>query len=188
MIGPEGPLVAGVADELRHAGISVFGPSAGAARIEGSKTFAKDVLEAAGVPTAATLPIARPPCVVKADGLAAGKGVFVCRTEEELDAGVRAASALGGPLVIEELLEGEELSVFAAHRRQPGDPARRRARLQARRRRRHRAEHRRHGRVLARSPASELPRSRSSSTGSTARCWRSSPGAGRRSRECSSPD
>ena len=113
VIGPEVPLVAGIADELRHAGISVFGPSAGAARIEGSKSFAKDVLEAAGVPTAATLPIARPPCVVKADGLAAGKGVFVCRTEEELGAGVRGASALGGPLVIEELLEGEELSVFA---------------------------------------------------------------------------
>jgi len=113
VIGPEVPLVAGIADGLRHAGIPVFGPSARAARIEGSKIFAKDVLEAAGVPTAATMPIARPPCVVKADGLAAGKGVFVCRTDEELDAGLRAASALGGPLVIEELLEGEELSVFA---------------------------------------------------------------------------
>jgi phosphoribosylamine--glycine ligase len=113
VIGPEVPLVAGIADELRRAGIPVFGPSGGAARIEGSKSFAKDVLAAAGVPTAATMPIARPPCVVKADGLAAGKGVFVCRTQEELDAGVRAASALGGPLVIEELLEGEELSVFA---------------------------------------------------------------------------
>jgi phosphoribosylamine--glycine ligase len=113
VIGPEVPLVAGIADELRHAGIPVFGPSAGAARIEGSKSFAKNVLEAAGVPAAATMPIARPPCVVKADGLAGGKGVFVCRTEEELDAGVRAAAALGGPLVIEELLEGEEVSVFA---------------------------------------------------------------------------
>ena len=78
VIGPEAPLVAGVADELRHAGIAVFGPGALAARIEGSKSFAKEVLEAAGVPTAATLPAARPPCVVKADGLAAGKGVFVC--------------------------------------------------------------------------------------------------------------
>jgi phosphoribosylamine--glycine ligase len=113
VIGPEVPLVAGIADELRHAGIPVFGPSAGAARIEGSKSFAKDVLEAAGVPAAAAMPVARPPCVVKADGLAGGKGVFICRTEEELDAGVRAASALGGPLVIEELLEGEEVSVFA---------------------------------------------------------------------------
>ncbi len=113
VIGPEAPLVAGVADELRHAGIAVFGPSAAAARIEGSKSFAKEVMERAGVPTAATMPVARPPCVVKADGLAAGKGVFVCRTQEELDAGLRAASALGGPLVIEALLEGEELSVFA---------------------------------------------------------------------------
>ena len=113
VIGPEVPLVAGIADELRHAGIPVFGPSAGAARIEGSKSFAKEVLEAAGVPAAVAMPVARPPCVVKADGLAGGKGVFVCRTQEELDAGVPAASALGGSLVIEELLEGEEVSVFA---------------------------------------------------------------------------
>jgi phosphoribosylamine--glycine ligase len=112
VIGPEAPLVLGVADELRHGGVAVFGPSAAAARIEGSKGFAKDVLEAAGVPTAARLPVAQPPCVVKSDGLAAGKGVFVCRTQEELDAGLRAASALGGPFVIEELLEGEELSLF----------------------------------------------------------------------------
>ena len=113
VVGPEAPLVAGLADELRRAGIAVFGPSRAAARIEGSKAFAKDVLHAAHVPTAATLPVARPPCVVKADGLAAGKGVFVCRTPEELDAGLRAAAALGGPTVLEELLEGEELSVFA---------------------------------------------------------------------------
>jgi phosphoribosylamine---glycine ligase len=113
VIGPETPLVAGISDTLRHVGISVFGPSAAAARIEGSKAFAKEVMEAAGVPTAATIAIARPPCVVKVDGLAAGKGVFVCRTQEELDAGLIAASALGEPLVIEELLEGDELSVFA---------------------------------------------------------------------------
>jgi phosphoribosylamine---glycine ligase len=113
VIGPEGPLVAGVADELRHAGVAVFGPSRRAARIEGSKAFAKDVMRAAGVPTAATLAVARPPCVVKVDGLAAGKGVFVCRTAEELDEGLRAAAAFGGPLVIEELLQGEELSLFA---------------------------------------------------------------------------
>jgi phosphoribosylamine---glycine ligase len=113
VIGPEGPLVAGVADALRHAGVAAFGPSAAAARIEGSKSFAKEVLTAAGVPTAAQLPIARPPCVIKADGLAAGKGVFVCRTQDELDAGLRAASALGDQVLIEELLEGDELSVFA---------------------------------------------------------------------------
>jgi phosphoribosylamine--glycine ligase len=64
------------------------------------------------VPTAASLSVARPPCVVKADGLAAGKGVFVCHDDAELEAALPAAAALGGPLVIEELLEGEELSLF----------------------------------------------------------------------------
>ena len=113
VIGPEAPLVAGVADALRLGGIAVFGPSAAAARIEGSKRFAKEVLEAAGVPTADALAVARPPCVVKADGLAAGKGVFVCRTQAELDAALRAVSGLGDDFVVEELLEGDELSVFA---------------------------------------------------------------------------
>ena len=112
VIGPEGPLVAGIADGLRRNGIAVFGPSAAAAQIEGSKTFAKDVLRAAGVPTAEALSVARPPCVVKADGLAAGKGVFVCRTAEEVDAALRAVSAFGGEFVIEELLDGEEVSLF----------------------------------------------------------------------------
>jgi phosphoribosylamine--glycine ligase len=113
VVGPEGPLVAGVADELRWAGIAVFGPSAAAAQIEGSKAFAKDVMRAAGVPTATTLAVARAPCVVKADGLAAGKGVFICRTAEELEAGLRGAAALGSATVIEELLEGPEVSLFA---------------------------------------------------------------------------
>ena len=113
VIGPEAPLVAGVADELRRSGVPTFGPSAAAAAIEGSKSFAKDVMRAAGVPTAETMSVARPPCVLKADGLAAGKGVFVCRTQEELDAALPAAAALGQPLVIEELLEGAEVSVFA---------------------------------------------------------------------------
>ncbi|HEX4527275.1 MAG TPA: phosphoribosylamine--glycine ligase [Gaiellaceae bacterium] len=113
VIGPEAPLVAGVADALRRNGIAVFGPGAGAAQIEGSKAFAKDVLRAAGVPTAETLSVARPPCVVKADGLASGKGVFVCRTPEEIDEALRAVSALGGEFVIEELIEGDEVSLFA---------------------------------------------------------------------------
>src|SRR5678815_1559363 len=82
VVGPEAPLVVGLVDTLRRAGVAVFGPTLAAARIEGSKSFAKDVLEAAGVPTAARLAVARPPCVVKADGLAAGKGVFVCHTQE----------------------------------------------------------------------------------------------------------
>jgi phosphoribosylamine---glycine ligase len=113
VVGPEAPLVAGLADELRHRGIAVFGPSAAAARIEGSKSFAKEVLEAAGVPTARTLPVAHPPCVVKVDGLAAGKGVWVCRTQDELDAALLAAEGLGQAFHVEELLEGPELSLFA---------------------------------------------------------------------------
>jgi phosphoribosylamine--glycine ligase len=113
VVGPEAPLVAGVADELRHVGVPVFGPSSGAARIEGSKTFAKDVMRAAGVPMPETLPIARPPCVIKADGLAAGKGVFVCHDQAQLDVALQAAASFGDSIVIEELLEGEEISVFA---------------------------------------------------------------------------
>ena len=113
VVGPEAPLVAGLADELRRRGIPVFGPSAAAARIEGSKSFAKDVIEAAGVPTARVLDSTRPPCVVKADGLAAGKGVWVCRTDAELDDALRSAQALGQPFHVEELLEGPEVSVFA---------------------------------------------------------------------------
>jgi phosphoribosylamine--glycine ligase len=113
VVGPEAPLVAGVADELRHSGIAVFGPGAAAARIEGSKSFAKDVMHTAGVPTAQGLSIARPPCVIKADGLAGGKGVFVCRDQDELDRALHAAPTFGDSIVIEELLEGEEVSVFA---------------------------------------------------------------------------
>jgi phosphoribosylamine---glycine ligase len=113
VVGPEAPLVAGVADELRRAGMAVFGPGAEAARIEGSKRFAKDVMAAAGVPVAKDMPIAVAPCVIKADGLASGKGVFVCRTPEEVETGLRGAASLGGKIVIEELLEGREVSLFA---------------------------------------------------------------------------
>ena len=113
VVGPEAPLVAGLADQLRHAGVAVFGPSAAAAQIEGSKLFAKEIMASAGVPTAERLLVARPPCVVKVDGLAAGKGVFVCRTDAELREALASAEALGQPFVFEELLEGEELSVFA---------------------------------------------------------------------------
>jgi phosphoribosylamine--glycine ligase len=113
VVGPEAPLVVGLADTLRRNGVAVFGPTRSAARIEGSKSFAKEVLEAAGVPTARRLSAPEPPCVVKADGLAAGKGVFVCRTQAELDAGLRAATALGSEVLVEELLDGKEVSVFA---------------------------------------------------------------------------
>ena len=113
VVGPEGPLVGGLADALRKSGLSVFGPSGAAAAIEGSKSFAKDVMDAAGVATAARLPIARPPCVVKADGLAAGKGVYVCRTQSEVDTALVALGSQGGDILVEELLEGPEVSLFA---------------------------------------------------------------------------
>ena len=113
VVGPEGPLVEGLGDLLRHAGIAVFGPGAEAARIEGSKAFAKEVMAAAGVQTASTLDKPAAPCVVKADGLAAGKGVVVCRTDDELAAGLALVGALGGDLLVEELLDGPEVSLLA---------------------------------------------------------------------------
>ena len=121
VIGPEAPLVAGVADAVRAAGISCFGPGPEAAMIEGSKSFAKDVMTAAGVPTArartcrttaeaeAALGEFGSPYVVKADGLAAGKGVVVT---SDLALAIRHAQACG-TVVIEEFLAGPEVSVFA---------------------------------------------------------------------------
>ncbi len=121
VIGPEAPLVAGVADALRATGLRCFGPDQGAAMIEGSKSFAKQVMTGAGVPTAAArtcrteaevaaaLDEFGPPYVVKADGLAAGKGVVVTG-----DRGQAARHALDcGTVVIEEFLDGPEVSVFA---------------------------------------------------------------------------
>ncbi len=120
VIGPEAPLVAGVADAVRAKGIAVFGPSAEAARLEGSKTFAKDVMTAAGVPTARAYTcedaaaVARAldefgaPYVVKDDGLAAGKGVVV--TDDRAAAERHAAEC--GQVVIEEYLSGPEVSLF----------------------------------------------------------------------------
>jgi phosphoribosylamine--glycine ligase len=121
VIGPEAPLVAGVADALRAAGVTCFGPSAEAARIEGSKTFAKDVMTAAGVPTARARSCATPaeaaaaldefgsPYVVKADGLAAGKGVVVTADRDAAIAHAKACERV----VIEEYLDGPEVSLFA---------------------------------------------------------------------------
>jgi phosphoribosylamine--glycine ligase len=121
VIGPEAPLVAGAADAVRAAGIACFGPGAAAAMIEGSKSFAKQVMLAAGIPTAAgftctsdaeagaALDAFGPPYVVKADGLAAGKGVVV--TADRAEARRHAADC--GTVVIEEFLDGPEVSVFA---------------------------------------------------------------------------
>jgi len=123
VVGPEAPLVAGVADALRAANIAVFGPSAAAARLEGSKGFTKDLCRANGIPTADYVRVDRAsdahaalhhfsiPVVIKADGLAAGKGVTVAASREEAEAAIDAAG--DGPLVIEEFLEGEEASLFA---------------------------------------------------------------------------
>jgi phosphoribosylamine--glycine ligase len=113
VVGPEAPLVDGIGDLLRHSGVAVFGPGAAAARIEGSKRFAKDVMDAAGVPTARRLDAPVAPCVVKADGLAAGKGVVVCHTDAELEAGLEEVRRYGREIVVEELLEGPEVSVLA---------------------------------------------------------------------------
>jgi len=123
VIGPEAPLVVGVADALRHAGIAVFGPDAAAAQLEGSKGFTKDLCRANGIPTASYVRAERAadahvalaqfdiPVVIKADGLAAGKGVTVAMTRAEAEQAIDAAG--DGPLVIEEFLEGEEASLFA---------------------------------------------------------------------------
>lgn len=122
IIGPEAPLVAGVADAVRARGIPVFGPDAAAARLEGSKAFAKEIMAAAGVPTAkarvctseaelhAALAEFGAPYVVKDDGLAAGKGVVV--TDDLAAALAHGVSCLEGGVVIEEFLDGPEVSLF----------------------------------------------------------------------------
>ena len=129
VVGPETPLAAGLADRLRRVGIPVFGPSAAAARIESSKAFAKDLMADAGVPTAAyevhtdadaataCIEAWGAPIVVKASGLAAGKGAVVCGTVAEAVATARgmfsgAFGEAGRKVVVEECMEGEELSVF----------------------------------------------------------------------------
>jgi phosphoribosylamine--glycine ligase len=130
VIGPEAPLVDGLADNLRTMGFCVFGPNRIPAQLEGSKGFTKDLCAKCGIPTAryvrasdklaaeAALEDFPAPLVVKADGLAAGKGVIVCATQEEalsaLDAMFEGGfGAAGGAVVIEEFLEGEEASFFA---------------------------------------------------------------------------
>lgn len=130
VVGPEAPLVAGVVDRLEEEGIAAFGPSGAAAELEGSKAFAKEVMQAAGVPTAshtllrdrdealAQLACASYPTVLKADGLAAGKGVVICPTEAEAREAVDVfftEQRFGAdmPVVVEEFLEGEELSLLA---------------------------------------------------------------------------
>jgi phosphoribosylamine--glycine ligase len=125
VVGPEAPLVAGVADAVRAAGIPVFGPSGAAAQLEGSKAFSKSVMAAAGVPTAGArvcttadevagaLDEFGAPYVVKDDALAAGKGVVVTRDKDEALAHAGRCLAGGGAVVVEEFLDGPEVSLFA---------------------------------------------------------------------------
>ena len=131
VVGPEAPLCAGLADRLAALGITVFGPALAAARMEGSKAFAKDVMAAAGVPTAraetftdsaaalAALPAFGLPVVIKADGLAAGKGVVIAKTAAEAEETVRSMlddHQFGGAsasILVEQFLEGEEASILA---------------------------------------------------------------------------
>jgi phosphoribosylamine---glycine ligase len=129
VVGPEAPLVAGLVDQLADAGVRAFGPSAAAARIEGSKSYAKELMREVGVPTASYtvfndreealvhLSCASYPAVLKADVLAAGKGVIICQTEREARQAVDAFfvdQRFGRTkVVIEEFLEGEELSLLA---------------------------------------------------------------------------
>ncbi len=129
IIGPEAPLAAGVADRLRDAGVLVFGPSAEAARLEASKSFTKEICDAAGAPTAAYAHFTDAaaaqahvraqgtPIVIKADGLAAGKGVIIAQTEDEAIAAIDdmfggAFGSAGAEVVIEEFMSGEEASFF----------------------------------------------------------------------------
>ena len=131
IVGPEVPLARGLADRLRAEGRAVFGPGAAAARIEASKAFAKEVMEAAGIPTAASRTFTEldqalsyvaqhpEPLVVKASGLAAGKGAIVCDSREQAAVALRAMLAEGAfgeagrTVVIESFLRGEEVSVLA---------------------------------------------------------------------------
>ena len=126
VIGPEAPLVDGLADSLRAAGVTVFGPSRAAAQLEGSKGFTKDLCRRVGIPTAgyvragsldkarAALADFHPPYVLKADGLAAGKGVVIAEDRGQAEAALAEMFAeAGAEVVVEEFLEGEEVSYFA---------------------------------------------------------------------------
>ncbi|HBA85472.1 MAG TPA: phosphoribosylamine--glycine ligase [Verrucomicrobia bacterium] len=131
VVGPEAPLCAGLVDRFQASGLRVFGPSQAAAQLEGSKIFSKEVMEAAGVPTAKAAKFTEAaaaaayvrgqsfPLVVKADGLAAGKGVVICQSPEEADAAIDEMlvkgvfGAAGRSVLIEEFLDGEEASILA---------------------------------------------------------------------------
>ena len=168
VIGPEAPLVAGVADELRHAGSRSSAPAREAARIEGSKSFAKDVMAAAGVPAARDALRSRARRAwSRPTGSPRARASSCAGPPRRSTPASAQAAALGGTIVIEELLEGQEVSLFALFAGAHVDAAGRRAGLQARRRRRHRARTRA---AWARSrPVPGAERRRSSSSASTSR-------------------
>lgn len=123
VIGPEAPLAAGIADVLRESGYNVFGPDAGMARLEADKSFANEVMESLGIPTARSLMLTLkdelgaldgfgPPWVIKRCGLAAGKGVVVTREAEEAERAVLEALELDGHVILESFLQGREASIF----------------------------------------------------------------------------
>lgn len=125
VIGPEAPLCDGLGDSLRNGGFAVFGPDAAAARLEGSKGFTKALCARANIPTAAWVRCTSPdealaaldrfsiPVVIKADGLAAGKGVVIAETRADAQSAAREMTEGGAPVVIEEFMSGEEASLFA---------------------------------------------------------------------------
>ncbi len=175
VVGPEAPLTRGLVDAFRAADLRAFGPSQQAARLEGSKVFAKQLMQRHGIPTAefrvfngadrakAYLDMVGPPVVVKADGLAAGKGVIVCRTIEEAKDAVdrimirREFGAAGEQIIVESLLEGEEASMIAFTDGRtiavlPSTPG-----PQGRLRRRPRPQHRRYGRLQPRAARHRRP-------------------------------
>ena len=166
VVGPEGPLCAGIVDDLEKAGIKAFGPTKWAARLEGSKGFTKDLCKANKIPTAAYerfkgaaaakdyVRKKGAPIVVKADGLAAGKGVVVAETVAEAEAAIDMmfSGGLGQPaweIVIEDCLVGEEASFFALCDGETAIPLASAQDHKRVGRRRQRAEHRRHGRLFA---------------------------------------
>ena len=165
VVGPEAPLVAGIADDLIAADIPVFGPTADAARLEGSKGFTKDLCARYGIPTAAYARFADArhakdyvrnagmPIVVKADGLAAGKGVTIATSEEEAFAAIEACFSVqfeeGAEIVIEEFRGGGG-TLLLPLRRKDGASLRHGSGSQARRRRRYRSQYGRHGGLFTR--------------------------------------
>ena len=131
VVGPEQPLVMGIVDQFEKKGLRIFGPNARAAKLEGSKSFSKDIMKKYGLPTAeyetfSSIKIAKDyiktqkgPLVIKADGLAGGKGVLICKTESEALAavdstmGMKSFGEAGDQIVVEEFLEGQEVSILA---------------------------------------------------------------------------